>query len=108
MFDYTAVVAWRSWLIVAVLAYLVIDFSSPMAPGVFEFDPDQSVDCARTESPHVIQQDAAVTRVPIAPASLPPAREVTCRMSARPPRPLRSTARDRLIAAPPSASSEDH
>ena len=39
----------RRLLATLVLFYLAVDFSTPMASGVFQFSCDDSVECARTE-----------------------------------------------------------
>jgi hypothetical protein len=39
----------RRLVTVFVAVYLLLDFSLPMVRGAFEFDPDESVDCARIE-----------------------------------------------------------
>jgi hypothetical protein len=96
----------RRHLAIVVLLFVAVDFSSPMARGAFEFDPDDSLDCAWT-----------AVRVEQAPVSVTAARWEQPRVLAHvvrlPPAPVvnyrADVTRDRLIApsAPPS-STDDH
>jgi hypothetical protein len=50
---------WRSALLAALVAYVVLDLCSPLVPGAFSFDPAESVDAvgafrARPGAPRIV------------------------------------------------------
>ena len=63
----------RRFLLLVFFAYLALDFGSPFVPGVFAFDPADSVDAASTWRARSSDATPVVTapRVPIVVRPLP-------------------------------------